>query len=510
MKALQLPRADWPLVAAGALLTVLAYPPFHLFLPSFVSLVPAVWLLTAGRSDPRPLRRQMVQGFWLGLASNSLVLYWIVIALWHFTPLSAAGYAVTVIILGMFTAILFGAVGWLERRGIPLLAAFPVLWTALDWLIGHLGDVAFPWLGLGTSLTAYPVVIQIADIVGARGLTFLLALANVALALAWLDRRRIRHALGLAGGVVAGLLAAIGYGVYRERTIPLHPVARVAVIQPNEGFEEKWVPGLADSIFDAVLGLSERAIRDTHPDIVVWPEAAVPGYFVNHRSWDRRIAAQAGAAHVPLLVGGLDATPSGDARDPWLIWNAAFVYDSDGSRAGNPVYHKHYLVPITERVPFLPPRWFHLPFFGSFSVGAPGDLYDTGFGKFGILICYEDIFENVARRYRRMGAEIGFNITNDAWFGHTAAPYQHFAHLVMRAVENRMGFARAANDGISGFIDPLGRAYHRTALGGPTLAADEVLGTDVVPLYTRLGDWVGLGSVFATLALVAFGWRRRP
>lgn len=180
LRGLALPRRDWVLLFAGTVLAVLAYPPFHLLVPSFVCLVPAVWLLDVGAGDARPIRRHLVQGFWFGLLTQGAVLYWMVVALWHFTPMSFLGYAATILILAVYTAVLFGVTGEVLRRtGLPLVAVFPVFWTALEWWVGHQGDIAFPWLGLGTSLTGYPTLVQIAEVVGARGVTFLLVVANM-------------------------------------------------------------------------------------------------------------------------------------------------------------------------------------------------------------------------------------------------------------------------------------------------------------------------------------------
>ena len=496
-------------MVAGSGLLAIAYPPFHLFAPSFVCLVPAVWLILAGEADPRPLRRNLVQGFWFGLLSNALVLYWMVVALWHFTPLSALGYAATVAVLALWSAGLFAVTGWLRRRtGIGLLVSFPLLWTAVEWAIGHQGDVRFPWLGLGTSLTGFPMTVQIADVVGARGVTFLLALANTALALAWLARRERTQVMRLVGGVAVGLLVAVGYGAFRMRTLELRSVGRVAVIQPNVGFDEKWRAN-GDSLLNELLRLSTTVTRETQPDLVLWPEAAVPGYFVEHPGWERRIQAHAAEHGVPLVIGGLDAhrRPGGG----WDYYNAAFVYQADGRRAPEPAYHKNYLVPIVERVPFVNPRWFDkLRFFGGTTPGDRGPVYRLPLGRFGILICYESAFEDLSRRYRRLGAGFLVNVTNDAWYGRTSAAYQHPAHLVMRAIETRMGIARAANDGVSEFVDPLGREHLRTPKEVQTIQAGEVYVTDARTLYVALGDWVGWLSVVGTVILVgAAGWRKR-
>ena len=131
------------------------------------------------------------------------------------------------------------------------------------------------------------------------------------------------------------------------------------------------------------------------------------------------------------------------------------------------------------------------------------------------MICYESIFEDLARRYRRLGADFLVNITNDAWYGRTSAPYQHAAHLVLRAIENRMGVARAGNDGISEFIDPFGRPYDQTRLEVPTSVTDTLVTSDAHTVFTAWGDWPGAFSVIAALGLLLASWRgwerfRRP
>ncbi len=519
MRGLALPKSDWRLVVGGAVLTCVAYPPFHLLLPSFICLIPAVWLIQGGAEDPRPVRRHLAQGFWFGLASNGLVLYWMVVALWHFTPLSALGYAASMIVLGFYCAALFAAVGWVTRTtGLSLLVVFPVLWTALEWIVGHQGDLRFPWLGLGTSLTGYPTVVQLADLVGARGVTYLLALANVALALAWRRRADRTRAVVLSGSVAVGLLAALTYGVVRERTLELRPAGWVSVLQPNAGYREKWEPERRDSIVRGLLDLAAQAMSDEEgygdgsearrPDLIVLPEAALPGYFGEHPAWSVLVGDFSRTTRTPVLLGSLDLAQTDEGVE---YFNAAFLFDHRGVVQGYPVYRKRYLVPITEQVPFLSPR-----IFGGFVAGDEQPVYEVEFPRsgslvrLGALICYESAFEDLARRYRRRGADFIVNITNDAWFGRTSGPYQHAAHLVMRAIENRVGMARAANSGISEFVDPLGREYQRTALGVRTLQTGQVFTTDAVPPYTRMGDWVGTLALLATALLVGYtAWHRR-
>jgi apolipoprotein N-acyltransferase len=249
----------------------------------------------------------------------------------------------------------------------------------------------------------------------------------------------------------------------------------------------------------------------------VWPEAAIPGYLFENPEWDAGISGMARVSHTPIVAGGLHA----DLRTPPPIpyYNAAFLYDSTGDRRSHPVYGKHYLVPIVERVPFVPARWMQrLPgvgrWSGGFARGRELPVYATAIGRFGVLICYESAFEDLPRRYRRGGADFLVNITNDAWFGRTSAPRQHASHLVLRAIETRMGVARAANSGISEFVDPLGRAYAATELDRDTVVADRLRTSDVTTLYVRWGDWVGTLVVLATLGFAGViatqAWKRRP
>ncbi len=499
-------RRAFQAAAATAVLLFVAYPPASLMLPSFVALVPFLQELDArthGRTDARGGGAAKL-GFWAGLLADGLVLYWIVVALWHFTPLSALGYLATILILAAWWAAAAWGTVWVRRRtGLPLWAVFPLLWTAMDWAIGHQGAIGFPWLGLGTSLTSAPVLVQWADIAGARGVTLWLAWVNVLLASA-LARRSWRPAVP----VVASLALALAYGVWRERSTALEPVTTVAVLQPNVGYREKFERREEDALVAQLLGMTARAEATPGVRLVVWPEAAIPNYFVERPHWETWIADSVRRQRIPVLAGGLDADPRADGT--WDYYNAAFLFDSSGSDRAWPVYRKKYLVPITERVPFLNPRWFGtLKWFGGFGRGDRFPVYRIAEGRFGVVICYESPFEDLARGYRRDGADFLINITNDAWFGRTAGPYQHAAHLVMRAIETRMGIARAANTGVSEFVDPLGYTHGKTPLGEERVETSVVFTTALRPVYVRLGDWVAIFALVGSGSLFAAGLARR-
>ena len=491
--------------AWAAVLLLVAYPPFSLVLPSFVALVPFVWAIEDALRDGRTDREVARLGYWVGAVVNGVVLYWLVIALWHFTPLSLAGYLASVlIVLAPGWALAAWAVARVRRRlGVPLWIVFPVVWTAVEWIAHHLGDVRFPWLGLGSSLTRVPILVQWADVAGARGVTLWLACVNVLLAAA-LRRRAWRP----AAAVAVSLALALAYGLWRERTLVMRPVTTVAVVQPSVDFNEKRANREKDSLLLELLELTKRADSLPGVRLVAWPEAAVDAFFYDHPQWEQWIADLAHRTGTPILAGALDVQFAADGS--YEYYNAAFFFDSTGSDRTHPTYRKKYLVPIVERVPFVNPRWFgHLKYFGGFGHGDRFPVYPVAGGGFGVLICYESAFEDLARLYRREGADFLVNITNDAWYGRTVAAYQHAAHLVMRAIETRVGIARAANTGISQFVDPLGHTHQSTPLYVERVEAREVRTTDVRTLYVRWGDWVALLALAGAGTMLAATFLRR-
>jgi apolipoprotein N-acyltransferase len=268
------------------------------------------------------------------------------------------------------------------------------------------------------------------------------------------------------------------------------------------GWSEKWDPARRDTVFRQTLRLAQRATEEHRPDLVVWPEVAVPDYLTLRDGWRRGIATLSRETGVTQAVGALDLEWLDRTERRYDYYNSAFVFDTTGRLVQRP-YRKRYLVPVTERVPFLSPRWFDLEFFGGFRAGREAPLYRTALGRFGVLICFESVFENLSRRYRADGADFLVNVTNDAWFGRTSAPYQHAAHVVMRAIETRAAILRSANSGITEFVDPLGHQHQRTSLYERTVVTGEVVTSSVIPLYVRLGDWVGALSLVMTGMMVA-------
>jgi apolipoprotein N-acyltransferase len=549
----RIPRRPGPLLLSGLLLGV-AFPPFHLVFPSFVALVPyAVWVDGLGGDGDGGRREALRGGFFLGLVYYTLVFYWLLTSLIYYTPLAILGFVLPVLILSVFLAVGTEAMRLVRQRlRWPLWVALPVVWTALEFLRGHLGPVSFPWMQLGDSLASTPGLAGAADLVGSRGLSFWLGMVGGLGGELWLgwcalrhpeeatavertgeddasrggaeprgSRRLGRQALALAVAVAL----PIGYSLVRWSTLDLRPAARVGVIQPDVPEDVKMDNEAAtDSGMTAFYRLSADSLRPhaDSVDLIVLPEAVFPVRMerIPSLGWpgrpgiERRIQVVARALDTRILFGAFGTRDLNYGR--YEVYNSAYLADTSGYVIGR--YDKHYLVPVVERVPFIDPHWLdRLQYFGWFSRGEKAPLFRSDGGRFGVLICYEDVFAERSRLYRNEGADFLVNITNDAWFGRskpwwsrTSALWQHPAHLVMRAIESRMGAVRSANTGISEIVDPLGRVTHRTELFTPAAFRGTVLTTDGRTLYDRWGDVAGWAAALLALgATLLSAWRGR-
>ncbi len=513
------PGAGW--VAASGLILGLAHPPLHLLLPSFLGLVPfGIWLgrLPEGEEGRRAAFRG---GFWLGVVYYTLLLHWLVTSLVHYSLMALPGFVFIVVPMCLFLAVATVGVYHVRwRLGWPLWIALPVFWTAAEWFRAHLGPISFPWNEFGYTLTGFPRLIGVADIVGARGLSFWLVMLNGLLAtgiLAWRAGRRRGVWLALGGWGLA-LALPVAYSLHRWTSLDPEVAATVTIVQPNISEDLKLDRHAAiDSTRRAIESLLAGHDPGRPIDLLVLPETVIPlpvdpipatGYRGLRRvkSWLANLAYDRRA---PVLFGtiGIDKLPRGE----WDYFNSALLVDVTGERLGR--YDKHHLVPIVERVPFLNPDWFTwVPYldFGGFGVGVGTAPMEADGARFGVLICYESIFADLSREFRRRGANYLVNITNDAWFGseepswsRSSALWQHPSHLVLRAIENRIGIVRAANTGISEIVDPLGRVHEATELFTSAIFTADVLTTRGLTPFARAGDVVGwLAALAAAVGAV--------
>jgi len=512
---------EWKWPALSGLLLAASYPPLHLLVPPFVALVPfAVWIvrLPAGADGSRTAARG---GLVLGLVMHGLLLHWMVPALVWVTlwaPLAFLSVLALLSALSMLTG--WGIHRAVHRAGAPVWLALPVLWTTTEWLQGRLpGTLAFPWLGLGMSLTARPEWVGIAELVGARGVSFWLA--SVSGTVAWAVLRvseggRRGAVRFVAAGFVAILPAA--WGVVRADTLETIPVARVAVVQSQipagvRGDTERW-----NAEARAVLDRLWPGGPPGGVDLLVLPE----GWLVGDADADvvdvtggvaddegqrlaRLLRGWATEGRMDILSGVYAPGPAGEVAPELATRNTVRRVTPEGM---DPlVYVKRRLVPWVEA------GWLGPSGRAAFGQGSPTVL-GAGSVVYGALVCFEAIFADGARRARLDGADILVNVTNDGWFrvagrGAAVARDQHAAHLVMRAVEHRVGAVRAANGGYAFVVDPTGRVTGRAQPNREEVVVAEVRTSAGHTLFTRLGDWVGLASLGAAVFLLGLAQRGR-
>jgi apolipoprotein N-acyltransferase len=501
---------EYAAIAGSAILFAIAFPPYPLILPAFLCLVPFA-VAIARRADQAGSWREAARlGFWFGMLGYAANLYWIAIALLIFTKLAIVGYIAALFVLAPVVAVAGIALFVLRRTTkLPLALLLPIVWVASEVVLNYMSDLAFPWLPLGLALSRTPLLAQAADLSGVRGLSFCIAAVNGLIADAWLLRGQRAAIAKRLAGVVAIVAALAVYGAWRMRTTQLLPLAPVAIVQPNIPQEEKWQAENQSRIESILDEITRKRLAAHDAKLILWPEASLPGFIAEHPEWSSDLRSMARSSHTPILFGTLDVEWHGPGD--YDYYNAAMLVDSAGVLNAQPPYRKSYLVPIVERVPFVNPRWFKgLKYFGGYGRGQNTKPFVVSFGKVGVLICYESIFPQRSREFRREGANLIVNITNDAWFGKSLAPYQHEAHMALRAIENRVGIVRAANTGISAYIDPLGRIQGETQLDVADSRVYNAQTTSVTTLYVRIGDWLGTMALLATvLGLLWARFRRR-
>jgi len=435
---------------------------------------------------------------WIALLSNvAITVPWLKYPAW----IAAAAYLALYFGLGTWAA------GMLARHArLPLAAIAPFAFLAVEELRAS-GELGFPWFQPGYSQHAYAPLLQMASIGSVTLVTLWLLFLNVLLWRSVTGNTRLRAALGAA--FMLALPWAWGLRVLAAAPRERGPV--VGLVQGNVPGEIKWSGTHQGEILAAFLDLSARAAAQLPPPtLLIWPETATGSYLRKQPAQALAVAEFATRTRVPVFAGFADYAFDSLAKPHYF--NAAGLFPPGGA-PGLP-YAKRHLVPFGERMPF---QWL-IPALGRIELGqaewTPGDrpvLFPSTAGPFSCLVCFEAIFPDLARTDVRHGARWLVNITNDEWFGNSAALYQHAAMAVFRAVECRVPLARCANTGLTLVADAYGRVVARAPVFEPA--------TLVVPLprpgrpggYLALGDWPGLlsGFVVALAGLKALTARVR-
>lgn len=412
---------------------------------------------------------------------------------------------------------------WRGRlRRMLLIAWLPVVWVGLEWVRSSV-FTGFPWNTLGVSQFRFTAIIQIAAWGGVYAVSGLMVVMNTGLAIMamrmvdlWRCRKITRFQVELAVSLLLFSACLVGgRNAFRREAAVEQNAERVSImlIQPAIPQLKKWDESFFDEITNGLDRLTGLAAR-MKPDLLVWPETAIPlDRGVMESDWLPFVANYA-TGGVPVLAGVLEFVPVGDEGE-FLCYNSSMLIDTNANIAGR--YRKQHLVPFGEYIPTE--SWIRFlkrmaPLGFSCEPGAEASILrlEPSGHRFSVLICFEDIFPGLARAAVRRGAGFLVNQTNDAWFDNTPAPVQHMSHAVFRCVENRVAMVRVANTGVSCYIDRTGAIQKVGALqaakwnlgaSGFDPSTLAVRGDNEAPsFYTRWGD-LGFAAPCAAACLAA-------
>jgi apolipoprotein N-acyltransferase len=509
----------------SGILLALSFPnPLSVLIPRFpfgvlawVALVPLLVSLE-GKSPRESFRLGWLTGF----TAFTGMLYWVIIAMNRYGGISFFISAIILVALTLYLSLYVGFFATLlpfirEKTGWSLSLVAPPLWIAMEYLRSVL-LTGFPWENLGYSQYLIISVIQIADVTGVYGVSFLVLLVNALITSGFLQSRETgRVPLRIAIFLVLLLGVVITYGSFRvhqeERRISTQRPIRVAVVQGNIDQSLKWEPAYQAETVEIYSTLTHE-VAARRPDLVIWPETALPFFFPIDQPLSSIVRKIPFEDSIYLLTGS-PFYQEDENRVQYL--NSAYLLSPEGEIVGR--YDKIHLVPFGEYIPlsrFLP---FIQPIaesIGDFVSGNETEgpvVFSIPEGRFGVLICYEIIFPGLNRRFVRGGADFLVTITNDAWFGRASAPFQHFSMATFRAVENRVFVARAANTGISGIIDSTGNILLQSEIFSRQALTGEVFMRNSETVYTRYGDVFAYACLLwgaLLLGRASFMGKRKP
>jgi len=407
--------------------------------------------------------------------------------------------------LGLFPAAWSAGVALLARSRAPLLLTAPALWVVADWVKAHAGFMSIPWATLAHAQHRNLALLQSATLAGEYGPTFLVVLANVALADA-IARRRVARGTCVAAGVLAAA-HLLGWAALARPAGG--PALRVAAVQPSITVSERATPAGREESYRRLLRLTEEAAAG-RPALIAWPETAIRD-LAREPGMSTRIQGLVDAMGIPLVVGTSEFMKfsRGDGADlapEYRAFNSAYVFRP--GRAPDPPYRKIILVPFAEYLPLEGvvrwPAWFSTWLYPSLPGERIQDFRLDDGTAFTVRICWEGVFADLVRPSVRAGVSLLVQINNANHFNHSAAEPQHLLVTVLRAVENRLAVLVSSNSGPSAIIDPYGRVLAEI----PDLFAAASISRPVPlggggTLYTRWGDW--FVALAALLALAALG-----
>ena len=491
---------------SGLMLTA-SFPPGNFSFLAWIALLP----LLASLKDQSPSQAFRL-GLFAGFAHYLTLIYWITIVLRYYGDLnlffSLGPYLLLCCYLSLFPA-LFACLTVLLKK-----SSFRILWMASFWVsLEYLRNMllgGFPWCLLGYTQYQHLTIIQCADICGVYGVSSLIVAANSLLYTIFFAPSENKKSFFFYECSIIILLfaASLGYGYFYLKTFNSKKISgqlvKTSIIQGNIDQSLKWDKKHQTKTMEIYQRLT-RAACAFKPQLIIWPETAVPFFFQNDTEFAPSLYSMADKYQASLFFG----SPAYEVINGQLhYYNRSYLIEPDNELSK--YYDKVHLVPFGEYVPLKRYLFFVnrlVAAAGDFSPGKKNCPLKTGDLALGSLICFEVIFPELARKQTLNGANILINITNDAWFGKSSAPFQHLSMAVFRSVENRRPMARASNTGFSAFIGPQGRILKKSSL-----FKEEVLNHDlVVPektlsFYTRFGDLFAISLLFLSVIKLIYGY----
>lgn len=476
-----------------------ANPLFHFPLLSLAFPLCLAWIGLRATSGKNAFKF----GWLAGLLAATGCFYWMVIPVQFYGGLPWFIALPCPALLAAFMAIYYGffslAMYYAGQRvtGVPVCILAGLAWASMEMLMSTVLS-GFPWMNLASAFAPWPIAVQGASIIGAFGLSGVLTALAVALLLYSTYNSALWFAVALSIGITA-------FGFFRIQTFAIgNPDYMVSIAQGNVDQGLKWDPQYQVETIKKYVKLSLEAIEEHKPEVVIWPETAMPFYLQDKTPLRKAVEILASDSKTNIISGSPAYRIIDMKTNKYVLLNRAWLMDDTGRTTQS--YDKEHLVPFGEYMPFK--EW--MPF--EKLVQAAGDFVSGTDNKpimldgvaLGMLICYEGIFPALAQKQVERGASALLNISNDAWFGDTSAPRQHLNLTIMRAVEQGRWLVRGTNTGISAFIDPLGRM-----VAVSTQFQAESLSANIAPrqdktMFHQAYSWIAL-TIYA-LTIVGFGW----
>ncbi len=488
----------------SGMLLILSFPQFDLEFLAWFALIPLFFSV-----EGKGRRHSFELGFLTGIIAFLGILYWVIVAVHTYGNVPLIPSGLILLLLVAYLSLFIGAFAFLTRflqmrSGLQTILFTPLLWVGLEYVRTFL-LTGFPWADLGYSQYLNLPLIQIADVTGVYGLSFVIVLVNATL---FGVLRQWSKRIFPVREVIFTALLLLGLFIYGyskmgivARQMIQNPALKIGLVQGNIDQSVKWDKSFQKETLKTYARLSSK-VAEEKPDLIIWPETATPFFFQDAEEYQPLILDIPKRTNAFLLFG----SPSYKVEKGKVShYNSAYLVSPSGNLVGK--YDKIHLVPFGEYVPMQ-----RLLFFigslgegiGDFKSGKEMFNFPLPRDKFGVLICFEIIFPDLCRRFVKGGANFLVTITNDAWFGRTSAPYQHFSIAAFRAVENHVFVARAANTGITGFIDPRGKILREGRIFMEEAMSGTIRLSNQKTFYTLYGDvFAWLCSALSILFLVS-------